>query len=397
MADNTCGPSNAFKGLAHHVDQDRTRQQDRVVAGPHHAGQAFRSTPGDPAAANGEFAAFQGGNAPLPGFHVSDMHPPPGFLPHPRLQPVGPAPNAGGQWVNDFQRTLNLNDTSSPSVHRSPAGQNLRHPLGANYYVPSSLHQHMAPNMMGPTGVLSYNNGFLHGHMPTGTFNAQHHQGEVDMIDPLIQQQIDTEFDLAMDTWMRENGQMTMDDTPVGVAGSAPAAQSTRPESQTIHSDVNIEAEAALAERDAQVLQQAAGAGMQSVGAVEPTLAHQLQPEQEASTRTQPTETQPQVDTELARAAQQLVDSVSDNDSEKFKNSSFLQMMRRIAAEEVTVRGNELVETTRVANAEFGSGSHVTSRTSAAPSPTTAPPQHSESPGTQDATLFTGETRYHSI
>jgi len=50
-------------------------------------------------------------------------------------------------------------------------------------------------------------------------------------------------------------------------------------------------------------------------------------------------------DTELARAAQQLVDSVSDNETDKFKNSKFLEFMRRLAAHELTVRDNELVET----------------------------------------------------
>lgn len=49
-------------------------------------------------------------------------------------------------------------------------------------------------------------------------------------------------------------------------------------------------------------------------------------------------------ETELARAAQQLVDSVADNDSEKFKNSEFLALMRRIASQQLTVQGNDLVE-----------------------------------------------------
>lgn len=47
----------------------------------------------------------------------------------------------------------------------------------------------------------------------------------------------------------------------------------------------------------------------------------------------------------LARAAQQLVDSLADNNSEKFKNSDFLALMRRIASQELTVQGNDLVET----------------------------------------------------
>ncbi|KAI0601977.1 hypothetical protein F4775DRAFT_537804 [Biscogniauxia sp. FL1348] len=397
MADNTCGPSNAFKGLARHVDQDRTHQQDRVVAGPHHAGQAFRTTPGDPAAANGHFAAFQGGNAPLPGFGMPDMRPQPAFAsrpsPYTPMQPVGRVQNGHGDWVNEFQRNLHLGETASPSLHRPSASQNSamglghRPTMGATYYPAPSMHQHMPPTMMGPAGVLSQHNGYLQGSMLVGAFNAQPqpHHGAVDMIDPLVQQQLDDEFTAAMDNWMRENGnsEATTNAASVGVVDGVPAAQST-------HSGIDTNAQAALAMHHAQMMQQSENVETRPLGTEEAMLTHQSQPEQKASDQSRPAETQPQVDTELARAAQQLVDSVSDNDSEKFRNSSFLQMMRRIAAEEVTVRGNELVETPRAGGTEVGSGSHVTGRTSAAISSSPASGQTAEAPGNQNTTPPTG-------
>lgn len=49
-------------------------------------------------------------------------------------------------------------------------------------------------------------------------------------------------------------------------------------------------------------------------------------------------------DTELARAAQQIVDSVGTNENVKFRESSFLKMMRKIASQDMVVRGNNLVE-----------------------------------------------------
>jgi hypothetical protein len=70
--------------------------------------------------------------------------------------------------------------------------------------------------------------------------------------------------------------------------------------------------------------------------------------------------------TDLARAAQQLVDSVADNDSDKFKNSAFLALMRRIASQQLTVQGNDLVETSQPLDTETDSGSQDTSGTSSA-------------------------------
>ncbi|KAK8084931.1 hypothetical protein PG997_006202 [Apiospora hydei] len=76
----------------------------------------------------------------------------------------------------------------------------------------------------------------------------------------------------------------------------------------------------------------------------------------------------PQDETELARVAQQLVDSVASDESEKFRNSSFLSLMRRIAAKEVVIQDSNLVEasTADAINTATGSsiGSHVTPESS---------------------------------
>jgi hypothetical protein len=47
---------------------------------------------------------------------------------------------------------------------------------------------------------------------------------------------------------------------------------------------------------------------------------------------------------ELARTAGQLLDSVQENTSAKFRNSNFLALMRRIRDKEVVVEGNDMVE-----------------------------------------------------
>lgn len=50
--------------------------------------------------------------------------------------------------------------------------------------------------------------------------------------------------------------------------------------------------------------------------------------------------------TELSQTAQMLVNAVERDESEKFQKSNFLQLMRRIAAQEVVLEGNALVEAT---------------------------------------------------
>jgi hypothetical protein len=57
-------------------------------------------------------------------------------------------------------------------------------------------------------------------------------------------------------------------------------------------------------------------------------------------------ETQPedQDDANLIQAASEILVSLSDNQSEKFQNSSFLKLMRSITNKDVLVRGNDFVD-----------------------------------------------------
>lgn len=69
---------------------------------------------------------------------------------------------------------------------------------------------------------------------------------------------------------------------------------------------------------------------------------HDLPREAEAETRA--SATPPAVDEELARTAGHLLDSVSHDTSQKFQESVFLQLMRRLRDKEVTVEGENFVE-----------------------------------------------------
>lgn len=67
------------------------------------------------------------------------------------------------------------------------------------------------------------------------------------------------------------------------------------------------------------------------------------------------TKSQGAEDSELAQAAQQILDSVSNNESVKFRESAFMQMMRKIAAQDLVVRNNALVDAPQaIMDAESG-------------------------------------------
>ncbi|KAF2018830.1 hypothetical protein BU24DRAFT_458564 [Aaosphaeria arxii CBS 175.79] len=72
----------------------------------------------------------------------------------------------------------------------------------------------------------------------------------------------------------------------------------------------------------------------------EPQHQHQ-QPEQQKKEQQQPTRHD---DDEMADTAGKLLERVADNTSEKFQNSQFLELMRRLRDREVKVEGDKMVE-----------------------------------------------------
>ncbi|KAI0010389.1 hypothetical protein F4779DRAFT_312592 [Xylariaceae sp. FL0662B] len=346
MADNMCGPSNAFKGLAQHVDRDRSLQQDRFTSGPQGPGQSFHSTHPANGAADQNFSTFQGGNASLAGFapggpdlpvnapashhHASIYAPWPSFPP----QHAAPVPNAGSDWVSDFNRQMSLNGQPSHA--------------GANPALPMANFPTMAPGPMHPPFHFPFaqmkESPPAHVSSPRVPWFPtpelpQSAPQEVQETAPLVyptdraaldraaldRAALDAEFEREMDAWMAVHG-------PQAEVGSGAQVE----ESDTAEQATTAPAEAYQAD------------------------------DQDTIPAAEQAEFQEQSDTELARAAQQLVDSVSDNTSDKFKNSSFLALMRRIAAKELVVQGNDLVETSQapVLESEPSSQSHIAGQTS---------------------------------
>ncbi|KAK2748710.1 hypothetical protein FQN57_000291 [Myotisia sp. PD_48] len=96
MADALCGPSNALQNFQKHTSVDRTLQQDRLSS--HQSpSQGFRSQNQNAGVLDPEFNAFETGPAPL----LAERHHPAAFLP-PQQLPSHHTPNVAG-WAADFQ------------------------------------------------------------------------------------------------------------------------------------------------------------------------------------------------------------------------------------------------------------------------------------------------------
>ncbi|KAI3320251.1 hypothetical protein HD806DRAFT_506942 [Xylariaceae sp. AK1471] len=351
MADSLCGPSNAFKGLARHIEQDRSHQQDRVAPGPQHPAQNFRSAPFNSSGLTGQFGAFQQQNAALPEVPPADLEHLYALSARPnRAAPqtwrVGPAPeyfyqqqqraiaqNTDGNWVNDFQR-MNFSDAQAHPLHNQHAqGPFMRQPDLLQSMRPglaSPHHPVFQPFQAAPVGMHPINHDLSSDFKPPQFLDAG-------FLGSNAQTDLEQEFEDAMNEWMVQNG-------PQAEMSSQSKLNAQHSDNLTAHIDTALD-----------------------VASPEPA-AHEMVKEDSAGAQ--------EADTELARAAQQLVDSVADNDSDKFKNSAFLALMRRIASQQLTVQGNDLVEAPQPPTTETDSGSHVTGETLAAtPTATNRPNQ----------------------
>ncbi|KAI0405126.1 hypothetical protein F4802DRAFT_199604 [Xylaria palmicola] len=332
MADASCGPSNAFKGLARHVEQDRSHQQDRVGPGSQQPAQNFRSAPLNSGLAD-QFGAFQQQNAAIPQHpaagwqplsHPADLSSHPAqanrfFPPQPVQQQAAFAPGGSGGWVGDFQR-MNFSDAQAGPVSSQP----VQHPVtgqpglvGAMRFGFASQGPIMPPTTFQPPSI-----GLQSMQPPFGPFQASDHlQPPNHMMDSAslgldarAAADLDREFEDAMDEWMRQNG---------------PEADLNEDDQINAQDDDNLTAASA-----------------------EPTA-------QEASKEdSEPTAEQ---QTKLALAAQRLVSILSNNKTDKFRNSEFIELMRRIATRQLVVRDNDLVETPQPL--AFVSGSATYNRT----------------------------------
>ncbi|KAK4179407.1 putative PEX20 peroxisomal biogenesis factor 20 [Triangularia setosa] len=333
MADSMCGPSNGAKNLLAHTDRDRTLHQDRLVNAPQTGpGASFRSQNAGPSStAEMAFEGFQQGglvnagfeHAPfLPDMNSAALHRPPMAMSpapmaarmaaehHAAMRLESPATGRVGNqaWVNEFASMKLANGTP---IQAAPiSGMAMSHPG-----VPG-VQQPMAFPTAGLASFAPYQTGMpfqtyqpnlsapvTHNQLPgQEATTVQAESAEVkdafaDLFDQYEQQadqltdhqRQEQEFEQEQAKWMAEHGPQVFPPTDAEMAA------------------INSEMERIANEQD----------------------------EQEHARRRE--------NADLARAAEDILRAVSGNNSDKFKHSNFLELMRRIAASEIVVNEENFI------------------------------------------------------
>jgi len=300
-----CGPSNALQNFQKHSTVDRTLQQDRLVHRPSPS-QGFRSSPGPNAGLlDPEFEAFQAGRLPL----ESQSFQPQGFSYAPSPQQAGPS------WANDFQQ-LNI---SGPQLQQQPFGQQAqpRHDT-------AGWHQDFAQQFAGLGGSVASD--------PRSTQMAGR----------------------SVPMYMQQNNGMSMYQNSFQPQQSAMAQQDQRAE-ELFDEEAFERAFQEAAESEQELTQKEQielGRDIMIAESVDRLVADQPPVDQarlgadlihDPSSESRNSPQEPEDPDALARTAAQLLDSVRHNQSNKFQNSQFLELMRQLRDREVMVEGDKIV------------------------------------------------------
>ncbi|PYH97558.1 peroxin-20 [Aspergillus ellipticus CBS 707.79] len=303
MSDALCGSSNALQNFQKHASIDRTLQQDRSISreSPSHG---FRSQNPIEGAFDPEFTAFESNltGPPLPSIqHASHFVPPKSNL-------AVSSPAEAPSWAADFQK-MHISGPSHPLRQLSGASVS---PISTvsqrgwhNEFARQQQHQTTSPKYQPHVSGLQpsfapqyprYEATFTPTYEPTGNeqlpteifdepaFEAAFEQARADM---LLQVAETTQDDLEYIEEGAESGTITEEGTQ---------------ENLKIGSDITPQA----VKNDQQVRVNDAD--------------------------------------ELARTAGQLLESVKHDQSQKFRESNFLALMRRIRDREVHIDGDEIRE-----------------------------------------------------
>ncbi|KAK5090677.1 hypothetical protein LTR05_000852 [Lithohypha guttulata] len=306
MTEALCGPSNALSSFQKHTQVDRTLQQDRLRGPSHSPAQGFRSFDPRAGSLDAEFAAFE--NAPTNPFQLEQPQ-----WQHNTAQQFSAQP--ASNWASDFQnlRISNLPipvsqfRTEAPLMRTTPGGwqqEFMRQRPGL-----SSVAQQKQSEITSQTPDQSYLP-FLGGstYMPHQSLqNKQSAFSGVQAQDPQFNEE---DFEKAFQDAFQE-----MRDSEV--QSTIAETQATTDESLLDNEDTldSVIHEPSVAKIGSDAIQYTA-----------------------TENRTQDQDSRDASD--LARVAGQLVQNISHETDEKFRNSQFLDLMRRIRDREVEVRNN---------------------------------------------------------
>ncbi|PPJ56341.1 hypothetical protein CBER1_00725 [Cercospora berteroae] len=339
MAAAECGPSNGLQRFKQHSDVDRTLQQDRLAVRNHPA-QGFRSANPNARLLDPEFEAFQAGvELPLQDQVAFQQH-----------------ANFGGPpqvpaWASDFQR---MSISQPPTLQQQNFGSQ---PSTANWA--QGFQQHIAqaaPRQQNSSpspqafqqraryGLTGFQSQFAQPNYVAPTYQSK---GKA----PVQAEQFDeaafaAAFDQAHDDLMAD----------VAEAEATEQEQEQTPSAQDLLDELEAEKfEAAVEEAATNILKEDGHdldieemhpmASMHGADIEHETMHAPMEEQQEQINQIND-------DDALAATAEELLEKVKHNQSDKFKNSQFLALMRRLKDREVKVEGDKMVETTNTTSAQ---------------------------------------------
>ncbi|CAG8894669.1 unnamed protein product [Penicillium egyptiacum] len=309
MGDALCGPSNALQNFQKHTSVDRTLQQDRLTSRQSPV-QGFRSQNPQEGILDSEFAAFEGNLASpaLPNL----QHPTHFGAPSQHAAVQHPAAHGAGNasWASDFQN-LQISGPSHPVAQ-------LQRPNIAPATTHGGWHTEFMVQQRGPMSQAQQNPQIHGAYQPSFAPSYQMYGSSMNQMQPLqgmqteqqkhIQQFDESAFEAAFD---QARADMELQGVDV-------AQQDTQK-----HLEETNEIDIPETPTQEQI-----------------RLGSDLIPQSDK----QNPETRSRDADELARTAGQLLDSVRNEQSQKFQQSNFLALMRRIRDREVEVEGDDFRE-----------------------------------------------------
>ncbi|KAH7330349.1 hypothetical protein BKA65DRAFT_57684 [Rhexocercosporidium sp. MPI-PUGE-AT-0058] len=320
MTESMCGPSNALQNFQKHSTVDRTLQQDRLVS-RHSPAQGFRSSPGPNAGLlDPEFEAFQAGQLPLdhgyqhqafsnapqnfqqagPSDWASDFQqlhissPPPQFQQQP-FNPQGQQRQNDGGWHEDFARQQGqMSNMGQMPNQMSPQFR----PMGGMNMTPQYMGGFAQPQANMPMAQQAQQPAEASDEAFARAFEEAERAAFEEAERAALETQQETHqeqgVELGQDILINESAERLMEDSP------AELLDQRRIGADTIHDPLDQSPEAREQQEDPNALSKTAG---------------------------------------------ELLHSVQRDQSSKFQNSQFLQLMRLFRDKEATVEGDQVVGT----------------------------------------------------
>ncbi|KAL4957929.1 hypothetical protein BDW69DRAFT_155321 [Aspergillus filifer] len=308
MSDALCGPSNALQNFQKHASVDRTLQQDRLIS-RQSPSQGFRSQDPNEGILDPEFAAFESNNGPgAPLLEAQNgLH----FMPPAPQMPMS-HPAETRNWASDFQN-LHISGPSQP-IHHMPA------PTAAPSVASQQGWHAEFMRQQQHTPAPQQNQPFAQRFHPSFTSSYVMNSSPMQAYSPA--QETTEKTSAAMEAFDESAFEAAFEQARADMESQFEASVETN----TSDLDTKNQSKEAPIQPEAQETLR--------IGSDTIPQANKEDPQAAANDAD-----------ELARTAGQLLNSVSHETNQKFRESNFLALMRRIRDREVQVEEDEFRET----------------------------------------------------